>query len=102
MMRNIFLLASGHSFEIELDHNEHISPSPFLLNLLFNPFRYALSDQRLGKGGLKGPPRYMAILGPYKAYLYLSIYLKPWQLNYEHSNMEFYIIIPIHCQVLKC
>ena len=32
----------------------------------FNP--YGLLDQRLGKGGLKGPPRYMAVLGPNKAY----------------------------------
>ena len=34
-----------------------------------NPVRYGLSDQRLGMGGLKGPPKFMAVLEPNKANL---------------------------------
>ena len=35
---------------------------------MLNPFMYGLSDQHLGMGGLKGPPRFMAVLGTNKAY----------------------------------
>ena len=35
----------------------------------FNPFRYGLSDQRLGMVGSKRPPKIYAIIRPNKAYL---------------------------------
>ena len=46
-----------------------IQGRPYKKQAGVNPFRYGLSDQFLVRGGgLKGPPRYMAVLGPNKAH----------------------------------
>ena len=57
---------------------------------MLNPFRYGLSDQRLGMGGgLKGPPRYMAVLEPNKAYICLKVFQGVYQWP---SRRKFLII----------
>ena len=56
----------------------------YTLSIAFTPFKYGVSDQCLGMGGgLKASPRYMAVLGPNKAYVcYFQVicrYLKGWK-----------------------
>ena len=43
--------------------------------------RYGMWDQHLGMGGYQGPPRYIAVVGPNKAYLLGHTYFKRYMLT---------------------